>query len=174
MNDNLLIVGAGAYGLVAKEIAESMGCFDKIEFVDDNAQTAFDNSKVIGRISDIKDLTNHYSNVIVAIGNPNVRLALIQKIKDETTCNIINLISPKAYVAPSAKIDEGCIIEPMAVVHAACVLGIGCLISAGAVVNHAAVCGNGVHVDCNATVPGCIKVPPATKVYSGTVFKSLE
>ena len=174
MNDNLLIVGAGAYGLVAKEIAQSMGCFDKIDFVDDNAQTAFDNSNVIGRIADIKDLASSYSNVVVAIGNPDVRLAIIQKVKDTACCQIVSLISPKAYVALSAKIDEGCIIEPMAVIHAACTLGVGCLISAGAVVNHAAVCGNGVHVDCNATVPGYVKVPSATKVYCGTVFKSLE
>ena len=39
MNKNLLILGAGIYGLVAKEIAESMGCFGKIAFVDDNAKT---------------------------------------------------------------------------------------------------------------------------------------
>ena len=32
---NLLIIGAGQYGMVAKEIAESMKCFEKIDFVDD-------------------------------------------------------------------------------------------------------------------------------------------
>ena len=32
---NLLIIGAGQYGVVAKEIAESMKCFEKIDFVDD-------------------------------------------------------------------------------------------------------------------------------------------
>lgn len=35
MGNNLLIVGAGIYALVAKEIAESMGGFDKIDFIDD-------------------------------------------------------------------------------------------------------------------------------------------
>ena len=30
-NNNLLIIGAGQYGHVAKEIAESMGTFEKIE-----------------------------------------------------------------------------------------------------------------------------------------------
>ncbi len=32
---NLLILGAGQYGQIAKEIAESMGCFEKISFLDD-------------------------------------------------------------------------------------------------------------------------------------------
>ena len=35
---NLLIIGAGQYGMVAKEIAESMKCFEKIDFVDDVLQ----------------------------------------------------------------------------------------------------------------------------------------
>ena len=39
MNKNLLIIGAGALGIVAKEIAESMGIFEKIAFVDDEYET---------------------------------------------------------------------------------------------------------------------------------------
>ena len=35
MNRNLLIVGAGIYGVVASEIVADMGCFDKIDFDDD-------------------------------------------------------------------------------------------------------------------------------------------
>ena len=35
MNRNLLIVGAGIYGVVAYEIAADMGRFEKIDFVDD-------------------------------------------------------------------------------------------------------------------------------------------
>ena len=33
---NLLILGAGQYGVLAKEIAESMGCFATIAFLDDS------------------------------------------------------------------------------------------------------------------------------------------
>lgn len=39
MNKNLLIVGAGTYGVVASEIATDMGCFEKIAFVDDERKT---------------------------------------------------------------------------------------------------------------------------------------
>ena len=34
MKDNLLIVGEGQYGLIAKEMAESMGSFEKVSFLD--------------------------------------------------------------------------------------------------------------------------------------------
>lgn len=171
MNKNLLIVGAGVYGLVAKEIAESMNCFDKIAFVDDARKITPDGIETVGGTCDIKTLINDYQNVVVAMGNPSVRISLLQKL-ESLSCEIVTLVSPYAYVAPSAQIGKGCIIEPMAVVHTQARLCKGCLISAGAVVNHASVCEEGVHVDCNATVIGDTVVPFGTKVCSGQVFKN--
>lgn len=49
MNQNLLIIGAGIYGLVAKEIAESMGCFRRIDFVDDGAKKSPDGTRSSGQ-----------------------------------------------------------------------------------------------------------------------------
>ena len=60
---NLLIIGAGQYGMVAKEIAESMGCFDQIDFVDDVNEIA------ICKISEIESLVHEYDSAVVAIGN---------------------------------------------------------------------------------------------------------
>ena len=34
-NKNLLILGAGQYGQIVYETAEAMGCFDRIDFLDD-------------------------------------------------------------------------------------------------------------------------------------------
>ncbi len=170
MNNNLLIIGAGIYGVVAMEIAESMKCFDKIAFVDDSKKETPNGIEVIGTTAALDNLVCEYSNVIVAIVDPEVRLNLLQRLEKETPCRVVTLVSPRAYVAPSAQILKGSIIEPMAVVHTGCVIGQGCIISAGAVVNHASMCCDGVHVDCNATVAGNTLVPAGTKVCSGTVF----
>lgn len=172
MENNLLIIGAGIYGLVAKEIAESMRCFDRIAFVDDRASAAPDGMPVIGTTADLEHLRDSFNCVIIAIGNPSVRKNLLDKAEGVFT--IVTLISPQAYISPSAKIAKGCIIEPMAVIHAGAVLGQGTLVSAGAVVNHAAVCGEVVHVDCNAVVPGSVTVPEGTKVCSCTVYQKIE
>ena len=173
MNKNLLIVGAGVYGLVAKEIAESLGCFERIAFVDDKAKIAPDGTETVGRVSDIKNLVSEYGNVIVAIGNPEVRLGIIERIA-ELPCKTVSLVSPLAYVSYSAQLGTGCIIEPMAVVHTKCVLGIGCIVSAGAVINHDSTCCDGVHVDCNATVEGYSLVPTGKKIHSGEVYKNIH
>lgn len=170
MGRNLLIVGAGIYALVASEIATEMNCFDQIDFIDDAKATTANGIQVVGTMRDLEALSKRYSDVIVAIGNPEVRLSMLKKVKEETGCRIVTLISPRAYISPTAQVMQGCIIEPMAVVHTGCLLCEGCIISAGAVVNHASMCCEGVHVDCNATVPGYTTVPAKAKVLSGTVF----
>lgn len=171
MNNNLLIVGAGTYGIVASEIAADMGCFDKIDFVDDGRKTTPNGIAVVGTTQDLDELASQYSNIIVAIGNPKVRLSLLNRMKAETPYHIVSLVSPKAYISPSARIMIGCIVEPMAVVHTGSVICSGCIISAGAVVNHATMCCDGVHVDCNATVDGYCLVPAETKISSGDVYR---
>ena len=141
MNKNLLIVGAGLYALVASEIAMDRGCFEKIAFIDDARTTTPNGIAVIGTTQALTELSKDYSNIVVAIGNANVRNSLLTQIRENSSYHIVSLISPKAFVSPSARIAAGCIIEPMAVVHTACVLEEGCIVSAGAVINHASKCG---------------------------------
>ena len=150
--------------------AADMGCFEKINFVDDERKTTPNGIEVVGTTRDIDELAVEYSNISVAIGNPGVRLSLLSRIKEETPYRIVSLVSPKAFVSPSAQIMNGCIIEPMAVVHTGCVIAVGCIISAGAVVNHASMCCDGVHVDCNATVAETTLVPAGIKVKCGEVY----
>ena len=171
MNDNLLIIGAGMYGIVASEIAADMGCFKKIDFVDDERKATSTGIKVVGTTHDLDVLASQYSNIVVAIGNPEVRLSLLKRINDENRFRIVSLVSPRAYVSPSAEIMSGCIVEPMAVVHSLCVIRHGCIVSAGAVVNHAATCFDGVHVNCNATVEGYCHVPAGTKISCGDFYR---
>lgn len=171
MIQNLLIVGAGIYGLVAKEIAESMGCFLRIDFVDDRATETPDGTPVIGTTKDLLELSKRYANVVIAIGNPEVRQKLIRFIENETLLRLVTLVSPRAYVSPSAQIGKGSIIEPMAVIHTSCVLGKGCLICAGAVIDCDSVCGECVHVGCNATVAKGVVVSDGKTVSDGKVFR---
>lgn len=77
MNKNLLIIGTGTYGIVASEIAADMSCFEKIDFVDDKRKTTPNGIEVVGTTRGIGELAVYYSNIIVAIGNPKVRLSLI-------------------------------------------------------------------------------------------------
>ena len=72
MNKNLLIVGAGAYGVVASDIAHEMGCFEKIDFVDDGNESTPTGEKVIGKIKDLAEINCVDSNIIVAFDSPDI------------------------------------------------------------------------------------------------------
>ena len=162
MTRNLLIVGAGQYGQMVFEIAQAMACFDRIAFLDDNHPDA------IGRTSEYARFTDEFTDAVVALGNPDLRLSLLKKLAQHYSLPSIR--HPQSTVMPSAEIANGCVIEPQAVVHAHAVIGTGCLISAGAVINHNAVLDEGCHIDCLAAVPARAHVPHKTKVPIGCVF----
>ena len=157
MDNNLIIFGSGQYGCIAKEIALSMNCFDKINFLDDNDKNA------IGKIKDYKKFNDCYKKVAIAIGNPSIREKLIGLIR-KSDFQLTTLISPFAFVSPSAKIHEGCIIEPMAVVQANTELSEGVIVSSGAVINHNSFIGSVCHIDCNAVVKSNSIIESGTKI----------
>lgn len=154
---SLLIVGAGQYGHLIKEQAKSLG-FNQIDFLDDN------NKEAIGKISELEDLQEKYNFCICSIGNPQIRRKITQRIKNKVT-----LISPKAYISPSSKIEDGCVIEAGAIINTKSVIEEGSFICAGSVVNHNAIVKKFSQIDCNAVVKGI--VPEETKVESCTEWK---
>ena len=160
----LLILGAGQYGMVAKETAQAMDSFEEIDFLDDS------NPVAIGKLAEYVLVRPQYDCAFVAMGNPSLRLQWLDKLKAagyELPC----LIHPRAYVSGSAEIGEGSIVEPMAVVNTEAVLARGTLVCAGSIVNHnASVCA-GCQIDCGAVVASNAVVPAGTKVFSGTVFE---
>lgn len=160
---NLLILGAGQYGMVAKEIAESMRQFSNIAFLDDNSTIA------IGRLNDYEMYLTEYSCAIPAIGNSELRLDYIEKLK-RVGYIVPVMIHERAYVSPTASISEGCFIEPMAVIHTDVNIGSGCIISAGTIVNHNAIVGCGCHLNCGTIVMARADIPANTKTDYGQII----
>ena len=149
--------------MVAKEIAEATGLYDRIVFLDDNSSAA------IGRLSDFDKCSDVFDSAVVAIGDAEKRLKLIERLID-AGYDVPVLIHPRAYVAPSATISMGCFIEPMAVVHTDVVIGAGCIISAGTIVNHNAVIGDGCHIDCGSIIGARAIIADYTKTEYGSVI----
>lgn len=164
MGNNLLILGAGQYSFVARETAEAMGRFGKIDCLDDN------NPSAIGKLSDYLKLFGEYTQAFVAMGNPTLRLQWLEKLKT-AGYGLPVLVSPKAYVSPSAQVMGGCIVEPMAAVQANSVIKTGCLVCAGSIVNHNAVVEPGCQIDCGAVIMSNAFVSAGTKVPCGMVVQ---
>lgn len=155
---SLLIVGAGGYGQVVREIAEKE--YHPIDFLDDNHPEA------VGRICDLEVLQNRYDGVIVAIGNPAIRKQIFRQIEKP-----VSVIHPRAVISRRAQIGPGCVIEANSVINPSASVTEGCFVCAGAVVNHDAVVSGFCQIDCNAVVESGAVVPEGTKVISCSVFK---
>ena len=159
---SLLIIGAGGYGQLVKEIAEMIG-YKKIDFLDDNSREA------IGKINEIEEIEGRYGGSIVAIGNPEIREKIFERLKKPIT-----LIHPKAVVSKSAAVGAGCVIEVRAVVSANAEVKRGTFICAGAIVNHNSVVGEFAQLDCNAVVACENYVPDGYKVHSCTEYRKSQ
>lgn len=156
----LLILGAGQFGLVAKEIAEEMNIFSHINFLDDTSELA------IGKFADIDKI--EYDYAIVAIGNPEVRSSLLEKLPNNKTTTLVH---SKATVMPSAKVGNGSIIEAGAVICSNADVGKGCIVMANAVVGHNASVGECSQLKYNCTIPENCVVPVLTKVDCNVVWQ---
>ena len=89
MSRRLLIVGAGEYGLVAKEIADETKAFDFVAFVDDRGRGVSENMSVLGTTEQLGDLAEEFDCAVVAIGNARVRLHLLDRIRCETDFELV-------------------------------------------------------------------------------------
>lgn len=159
--DNLLIIGAGQFGQVTKEIAESTGKYNKIDFLDDSCSYA------VGKISDYKKLNNEYKFFVVAIGNAEIRKKIIEKL--ESYYILESIISKDAYISKSAKISAGCIVEPFAMINANTIIGSSCLICTHSVINHNAEIGDFCHINCGAMIKSNSKVDSFSKIDYGKI-----
>lgn len=164
MNNNLLILGAGGYGHVVREIAEDSGIFDKIDFLDDSSPLA------IGKFGDAEKFLKGYPNAVVALGNAELRLGYIEKLR-AAGFQIPAIISPKAYVSKSAKIGNGTIVEPFSAVNANSEVGIGVLLRCGSVIDHNAKVGDFCYIDCGVVVKANNSVGFKIKIAANSVVE---
>ena len=160
----LLIVGAGGHGVVVKEIAEDIGFYEEIAFVDDNSEEA------IGKIADLELLGLRFDSAFVAIGNNELRGRLLERLKD-IGYEIPVLVHPSAYVSKSARIGEGTVVEPKAIVNARVIVGEGCILSVGSIVDHDCVLESCVHINSGAICMARSRVERNVKEDAGTVVK---
>ena len=156
---NLLILGAGGRGAVAREIARSLGVFHEIAFLDD----ASAGEQVIGRCADMARFVDRFPAAIPAVEEWPFRLDWMRRLARAGFILPV-LIHPTAVVSPDAEVGYGTVVEARAVIGPGTVLGNGCVISGGAVVGHHCMVGNGCQIAYNASVPADTRLPEGTRV----------
>ncbi len=166
MGRKLLIVASKRYGDYVKEIAESMGCFEKIAFVDNEREGA------IGKLEDVESFYPEYNCAIAACDDGTERLEWNKKL--EALYNIPVLFHMDSTISPSANLMPGCIVEPRAVVGCESTIGQATVIGANSVVEPYCLVGDSCTLKSGTIVKSTSMVAMNTSTEQGSVlFTSL-
>ena len=166
MRRKLLIVASKRYGDYVKEIAESMGCFEKIAFVDNEREGA------IGKLEDVESFYPEYNCAIAACDDGVERLEWNKKL--EALYNIPVLFHMDSTISPSANLMPGCIVEPRAVVGCGSTIGQATVIGANSVVEPYCLVGDSCTLKSGTIVKSTSMVAMNTSTEQGSVlFTSL-
>lgn len=166
MGRKLLIVASKRYGDYVKEIAESMGCFEEISFVDNDREGA------IGKLEDVESFYPEYNCAIAACDDGTERLEWNKKL--ETLYNIPVLAHMDSTISPSANLMPGCIVEPRAVVGCGSTIGQATVIGANVVVEPYCLVGDSCTLKSGTIVKSTSMVAMNTSTEQGSVlFTSL-
>ena len=162
---NLLILGAGSHGKDIYEIAQSLHIFRDIKFLDDKVE----GENVIGKCKNVVDFRQKYPCAFIAIGDNKIRRKYGELLR-EYNFLLPSMVSPAAFISPTAQIGDGVAILPLARIGDAEIKDFSIVASNG-VVNSSAVVDKYCHIDSGAIVKKASKVRAGTWVKSGEIYE---
>lgn len=166
---NLLILGAGSQGPVVKEIAEALGIFNRIDYLDDNP----DNTLSIDSCENYLKYIDTYPVAIPSFGDCQLRANWSERLS-EAGFILPKLIHPSATVMGNVEIGDGTVVEAKTILSSGAKVGKNCIISAGAVLDKECVIGSNTHIGCACTVSKGSAVPEFSRLSAGTIFTSQQ
>jgi len=164
----LVIVGAGGHAAVVAEMADLVGAWENICFIDDKYPdlASIIDLPVVGNSSAIPGLINDKADFVIAIGNNQTRLKLHHEIV-ETGGRVVSVIHPSAVVSPSVILEKGSVVMAQAVINARTTIGAACIINTGATVDHDCRLEPAVHISPGAHLAGGVSVGEQTWIGIG-------
>lgn len=172
----IAIIGAGGFGRevlsLIKAINKNKLTFDVLGFLDDGIEKGklIHDLPILGSVSDIEKLgINH---VVLAIGNPQIRKAVVEQI--DTQVSFPNIIHPSAIFQDIERITigTGCIICAGNIFTTDIVIGNYCIINLSCTIGHDAALGDFTSVMPGVNISGGAKLK--TSVYVGTGAKLIK
>ena len=167
----LLILGAGGFGQTIAEVAELLGNWESISFVDDRwpKQQQIGSYTIISNIQSLKNLNNHNFEAIIAVGNSQIRKKWQQLLLD-LSIPMTTIIHPQAVIAPSAKIGQGVSIMAGCVIGANTIIQDGVILNIGTLLDHDVVIEALSHLSVGVKVAGGKTITASSFLEVGTII----
>ena len=169
----LVLIGGGGHCKSCIDVIEAAGGWEILGILDQSERTG---EKVLGHpIVGDDDQTQHFvaegAFFLVSIGQIKTavhRRRAYARVKDAGG-KFATIISPLAYVSPSAVVGEGSIVMHRALVNSNAVVGDNAIINTMALVEHDAWVGSHCHVSTAAIVNGNARIGIGSFVGSNSV-----
>lgn len=167
---DLLIVGTGAQGRVALDIAQDMG-LKVLGFVDIESSKRvgqkLNGIEVVGTVEQMPNLFDPAQcEIIIAYGNSRKKKEVAEVISG-MSFRFTRLICPKAYISNTVSIGVGTSINAMAMIEANCKIGNHTKIDPNCVIGHDNFLGDYVNISAGVSLAGYVTVGEGTNVYIG-------
>ena len=167
---NLIIIGAGGHGLVIADIAQKMGTYETISFLDDRDVKEVMGLPVVGKTTCIEKYINT-ADIFVAIGDNKVRGQFIERLL-AIGANIPTLIHPSAIIGACVKIGVGSAIMAGSVINPCSKLGKGVILNTCSSIDHECEVGDYCHISVGAHIAGMVKLDEYSFVGIGAAVKN--
>lgn len=162
----LAIIGASGHGKVVADIARRNGYKEIVFLDDDDSIHECGGYPVIGKSTEAGMID---ADVIIGIGNADVRKQIQESITDE---KLVTLIHPDAVVAEDVVIGKGTVVMAGAVINPEVRIGKGCIINTCSSVDHDCVVGNYVHIAVGSHLCGTVTVENGTWIGAGAIVSN--
>jgi len=172
---NLILLGAGGHAQACIDVIEQEGKFSIAGLVGlpDEVGTSRGKYQVIASDDDLPNLLSQCQFAIVSLGqinSPKNRIRLYER-AGEIGFKLPIIISPRAYISPSATIGAGTIVMHGAIVNANASIASNCIINTRAVIEHDAKVLDNCHISTGVIVNGNSKVGAGSFIGSGSLIK---
>lgn len=162
----LAIIGASGHGKVVADIARRNGYKEIVFLDDDDSIHECGGYPVIGKSTEAGMMD---ADVIIGIGNADVRKQIQESIPDE---KLVTLIHPDAVVAEDVVIGKGTVVMAGTVINPEVRIGKGCIINTCSSVDHDCVVGDYVHIAVGSHLCGTVTVGNGTWIGAGATVSN--
>ena len=167
---NLIIMGAGGHGRVIADIAQKLGVYQSIAFLEDGDVKTSMGVPVLGRLDEVdKYITT--SDIFVALGNSQLREEIMEKLL-AMGANIPTLIHPSAIIGGCVEIGIGTAIMAGAVINPCATIGKGVIVNTCASIDHDCAVGDYCHISVGVHIAGTVRLERRVCLGAGATVKN--
>lgn len=167
---DLIIIGAGGHGRVIADIAQRLGVYQSIAFLDDGDAKESMDLPILGKTSDIEKYIQT-ADMFVAIGNSKLRGEFIERLLASGAC-VPTLVHPSAIVGACVEIGAGTAVMAGAVINPCAKLGRGVILNTCSSVDHDCVVEDDCHIAVGVHIAGTVHLGKRVWVGAGATIKN--